>query len=54
MSLYNQVLNNLTDLKLEQSKLFLGEYLEEASKKQLSYLEVLYELTDRDLNYNKL
>lgn len=54
MSLYNQVLNNLSDLKLEQSKLFLGEYLEEASKKQLSYLEVLKELTDRELKHKKL
>lgn len=49
MSLYNQVLNNLKELKLYHISEILSDYLDEESQSELSILEILKELTDKEL-----
>lgn len=49
MSLYTQVLNNLKELKLNNICETLSEYLDEKNEEELSTLEILKELTDKEL-----
>lgn len=54
MSLYSQVLNNLEELKLEQIKLHLSDYLDKFKlKRDFEPLEFLKELTDVELEGQK-
>jgi DNA replication protein DnaC len=49
MSLYTQVLNNLKELKLTNISETLSEYLDEKNEEKISTLEILKELTDKEL-----
>lgn len=53
MSIYNQVINNLDELKLEKMKLVLPDYLDSIKKDQITPLETLKYLTDIELEFKK-
>lgn len=51
--IYNEVINNLQKLKLEKMSLCLSEYLDEVNKKNISFLEALYTLTNKEIAFKE-
>lgn len=51
MSSYTKLLNNLEILKLEKFRSFLPNFLEEITKKQISFTDALLELTEKELEF---
>ena len=45
MSIYTNVIDNLEVLKLDKIKNMLPEYLDEMKNKNISFTEMLYDLT---------
>ena len=54
MNIYNNVLNNLDELKLEKIKSCLADYLDSIKSKDLAPLEILKDLTDMELEAKKI
>jgi len=54
MNIYNNVLNNLDELKLEKIKSCLADYLDSIKSKDLTPLEILKDLTDMELEAKKI
>ena len=54
MNIYNNVLNNLDELKLEKIKSCLADYLDSIKSKDLTPLEILKDLTDMELEAKKV
>jgi len=54
MNIYNNVLNNLDELRLEKIKSCLGDYLDSIKSKELTPLEILKDLTDMELEAKKV
>lgn len=48
---YNKLLNNLEKLKLEKMKIYLPEYLNEIKEKNISLVDALHELTEREIEF---
>lgn len=53
MSQYQDLLDNLTTLKLDQIKEYLPRFLESEKTKELSTIDILYSLTERELAFRK-
>ncbi|EAC4616722.1 IS21-like element helper ATPase IstB [Listeria monocytogenes] len=53
MSQYQDLIDNLTTLKLEQIKEYLPNFLESEKTKELSTIDILYSLTERELAFRK-
>lgn len=53
MNIYSQVMNNLTELKLEKMQLVLSDYLDSIKKDNVNPLEALKYLTDRELEFKQ-
>lgn len=53
MSQYQDLLDNLTALKLDQIKEYLPHFLESEKTKELSTIDILYSLTERELEFRK-
>jgi DNA replication protein DnaC len=51
MTTYNKVINNLEKLKLEKIRNYIPNYLESISKNDITFIDALYELTERELNF---
>lgn len=45
--IYNQVINNLEKLKLDKMRSYLSTYLDEINKNNISFIDALYELTQK-------
>jgi len=54
MNIYNNVLNNLDELKLEKIKSCLADYLDSIKSRELTPLEILKDLTDMELEAKKV
>jgi len=48
---YNKLLNNLEILKLDKTLNFLPNYLESIKDKDISIVDVLYEITEQEIKY---
>lgn len=53
MSQYQELIDNLTTLKLDQIKEYLSNFLESEKAKELSTIDILYSLTERELVFRK-
>lgn len=53
MSTYIQLINNLEQLKLTKIKEYLPSYLSDSIKNNISIVEVLKELTDKEINFRE-
>lgn len=53
MSQYQELIDNLTTLKLDQIKEYLPNFLESEKAKELSTIDILYSLTERELAFRK-
>lgn len=51
MSIYTDVIDNLEVLKLDKIKNMLPEYLDEMKNKNISFTEMLYDLTKEEIKY---
>ena len=51
MSIYTDVIDNLEVLKLDKIKKMLPEYLDEMKNKNISFTEMLYDLTKEEIKY---
>lgn len=51
MNNYNKLLNNLEILKLEKIKDYYPNYVEKATKDNISLTDALYELTSKEIDY---
>ena len=51
MSIYTDVIDNLEVLKLDKIKSMLPEYLDEMKNKNISFTEMLYDLTKEEIKY---
>ena len=51
MSIYTDVIDNLETLKLDKMKNMLPEYLDEMRDKNISFTEMLYDLTKEEIKY---
>lgn len=51
MNNYNKLLNNLEILKLEKMREYYPNYIEKASKQDISLTDMLYELTNKEIEY---
>lgn len=51
MNNYNKLLNNLELLKLEKIREYYPNYVEEATKSNISLTDMLYELTKKEIEY---
>ena len=51
MSIYTNVIDNLEVLKLDKIKNMLPEYLDEMKNKNISFTEMLYDLTKEEIKY---
>ena len=54
MNIYNTVLNNLDELRLEKIKSCLADYLDSIKSRELTPLEILKDLTDMELEAKKV
>lgn len=54
MNIYNNVLNNLDELRLEKIKSCLADYLDSIKSRELTPLEILKDLTDMELEAKKI
>lgn len=48
---YNRLMNNLEVLKLEKFRNYLPNYLETITKKEISFVDALLELTDKEIKF---
>jgi DNA replication protein DnaC len=48
---YNKLLNNLETLKMDKIRNFLPAYLESVTAKDISFVDALLELTDKELDF---
>ena len=48
---YNKLLNNLETLKLEKMLDYLPNYLDSLNQKEVSMVDVLYNLTEKEIQY---
>ena len=51
MNNYNKLLNNFDILKLEKIREYYPNYIEKASKENISLTDMLYELTNKEIEY---
>jgi len=51
MSSYTKLLNNLEVLKLEKTKSYLPGFLDNIKEKDISFIDFLLELTDKEIEY---
>ena len=51
MNNYNKLLNNLEELKLDKIREQYPTYIEQAVKENKSITDMLYELTNKELEY---
>ena len=51
MSIYTDVIDNLETLKLDKMKNMLPEYLDEMRDRNISFTEMLYDLTKEEIKY---
>ena len=51
MSIYTELIDNLEILKLDNIKNILPEYLDEMKDKNISFTEMLYDLTKEEIKY---
>lgn len=49
--IYNKLLNNLEKLKLDKMHDFLPQYLDEINKNDISFVDALYELTEKEIAF---
>ena len=54
MNIYNNVLNNIDELRLEKIKSCLADYLDSIKSRELTPLEILKDLTDMELEAKKV
>lgn len=48
---YNNLLNNLEKLKLDKMRDYLPKYIDEINKKDISFIDGLYELTEKEIKF---
>ena len=53
MSNYIQLSNNLDQLKLTKIKEYLPAYLDDAISKDLSFVDILLELTNKEIDFRE-
>ena len=53
MLIYSQVIKNLEKLKLEKMGTLLPEYLDEINKNNISFLEALFNLTEKEIEFKE-
>lgn len=51
MTTYNKLLSNLELLKMDKIRNYLPNYLDEISKKEISFIDVLFELTQKEVEF---
>ena len=51
MSIYTDLIDNLEVLKLDKMKAMLPEYLDEMKDKNISFTEMMYDLTKEEIKY---
>lgn len=51
--IYNKVINNLEKLKLDKMKSYLSTYLDEINKINISFIDALYELTQKEIEFKE-
>lgn len=51
--IYNQVINNLQKLKLDKMSSYLSTYLDEINKNNISFIDALYELTQKEIEFKE-
>lgn len=51
--IYNQVINNLQKLKLDKMSSNLSVYLDEINKNNISFLEALLNLTQKEIEFKE-
>lgn len=51
MTTYNKLLNNLEKLKLEKMRSYLPDYLDLIRDKNISFIDSLYELTEKEIEF---
>lgn len=51
MTTYNKLLNNLEALKMDKIRNYLPNYLETAAKKDISFVDALFELTEKEVEF---
>lgn len=49
--IYNNVINNLNKLKLDKMSSYLSTYLDEINKNNISFLDALYNLTEKEIEF---
>jgi DNA replication protein DnaC len=49
--IYNKVINNLEKLKLDKMSTYLSTYLDEINKNEISFLDALYYLTEKEIEF---
>lgn len=54
MTLYNQVINNLEELKLDKTREIISDYLDDKSNSEKSVLEIIKDLTDLEIDFKQL
>lgn len=48
---YNKVLSNLEELKLDKIRTYLPNYLNSIKDKDISIVDILYELTEKEVEF---
>ena len=51
--IYNEVINNLQKLKLDKMSTYLSTYLDEINKNSISFIDALYELTNKEIEFKE-
>jgi len=51
--IYNKVINNLKDLKLDNMSTYLSTYLDEINKDNISFLDALLTLTEKEIQFKE-
>ena len=51
--IYNKVINNLEKLKLDKMRSYLSTYLDEINKNNISFIDALYELTQKEIKFKE-
>ena len=51
--IYNEVINNLQKLKLDKMSTYLSTYLDEINKNNISFIDALYELTNKEIEFKE-
>ena len=51
MSIYTDLIDNLEELKLDKIKNMLPGYLDEMKDKNISFTEMMYDLTKEEIKY---